>query len=649
MTAIATARTTYPLDALDPSPDNVRKKSRTPADIRAMAESIHAHGGLLQNLVVVPVFKAGKRTGRAQVTAGETRRLALCLLRDGGIPGANGFDGRYPVPVLEVSEPEAIAASATENIQRVPMHPADQFEAFQALHEQCGSTEHVAAMFGVKPDVVVKRLKLASASPRLLQVYRDDGMTLEQLMALSITDDHVAQERVWSAAVADGHWSCEPARLRARLVEGAALGSSPAARFVGVDAYERAGGSLRRDLFGDECYLDDRALLDRLVAEKLEPMAAEVRAEGWSWVNVRVEPTNEHHTSMHRLSPPLRDMSKDEESQFQAWTAEAEAVADQLEAAYDGDGESDGAAVDVEALEAKEAALKARIEALRASRAAWSAEFKSVSGAIVGFTAAGQPLVVRGLQTAEDRKRGLKMAVSQELAAKRNRAASAGEGRGSDEGVPSRLSESMIRRLTAHRTVALQLALANNTQVALAALTQTLVFQVFHGDLFAARASALQVRGRSCTSDLEDATEGTVAVSPAGIALTDLRNAWGERIPGDADKVLPWLIGLSHADLCDLLGLCVALTLNALQGDDRAHASDALASAVELDMSAWWKPSAAEYLARVPKALINEALAEGVPGHTIAVDKLKKDDAVTQAEALLIGTQWLPAVLRRRD
>jgi ParB family chromosome partitioning protein len=75
------------------------------------------------------------------------------------------------------------------------MHPADQFEAFAALVAEGRPIEDIAADFGVTPLVVQRRLKLANVSPRLLADYRaGEGVSLEQLMALAVTDDHAAQE-----------------------------------------------------------------------------------------------------------------------------------------------------------------------------------------------------------------------------------------------------------------------------------------------------------------------------------------------------------------------------------------------------------------------------------------------------------------------
>ena len=57
--------------------------------------------------------------------------------------------------------------------------------------------EDIAARFGVSAAVVRQRLKLGSVSPKLIEVYRNGGMTLDQLTAFTLTDDHKAQERVW--------------------------------------------------------------------------------------------------------------------------------------------------------------------------------------------------------------------------------------------------------------------------------------------------------------------------------------------------------------------------------------------------------------------------------------------------------------------
>ncbi|NCE89404.1 hypothetical protein [Pseudomonas sp. L13] len=63
--------------------------------------------------------------------------------------------------------------SLAENRHQVPMHPAEEFEAFAKLIEEGHSVEQVAACFGVSPLVVTRRMKLARVSPRLMARFRD--------------------------------------------------------------------------------------------------------------------------------------------------------------------------------------------------------------------------------------------------------------------------------------------------------------------------------------------------------------------------------------------------------------------------------------------------------------------------------------------
>jgi ParB family chromosome partitioning protein len=125
-------------------------------------------------------------------------------------------------------------------------------------------------------------------SPKLIDLYREDGIGLDQLMALAVTDDHVAQERVWKACP---EWQRTPQRLRQLLTgEEVDAARDPVARFVGVKAFEEAGGFVRRDLFADDDagHMADIELLHRLALGRLEEAAEPVRHERWSWVEARV-------------------------------------------------------------------------------------------------------------------------------------------------------------------------------------------------------------------------------------------------------------------------------------------------------------------------------------------------------------------------
>lgn len=634
--------TTAPLGALIPAREgNARRKKRTRERIRRMAVSIHMYGGVLQNLVVVPEERDGKQTGRLEVVAGETRRLALCALRDGWLEGANGYSDDFPVPILVRARDEATAASTTENIEREDMHPADQFVAFRKMVEDCGSIEEVAAMYGVTPVVVKRRLKLANAAPTLLELYRQDGMTLDQLMALCISDDHGAQLAVWEATKGR-EWERSPDRLRQAMTAGEIGLDSPLARLVGLKAYEAAGGQVRRDLFSDRDggYIVDVPLLHRLAVERLEARAAKVRAEGWRWVEARIDLHYHELSEFSRVQKARRELTDAEQAEVDGLAAEADGLQRAFDDACYRDNEDEPTDdTELQTMRQRLTELRAQMRRLDEKYAAWTPDILSLAGAIVTVEHNGDIVVHRGLVRPQDRKALGKAAATH--APRRDEAPS-----GEQESEPARpaLSEALTRKLTAHRTIALQRLLADNTQVALAALAHNLVQRVLgqHRTL-----TALEVQACGCADELARLSEGTIEQTRAWQELMQLRDAWGERVPGDPAHLLAWLIALPAGELCELLALCAALTVNAVASTPGTHAADELAAAVALDMADWWTPTAANYLRQVPKAQIIETVSEAVSAEAAALlAKLKKEELVAQAEAQLAGKRWVPSVLR---
>ena len=212
-----------PLSQLLPrrSKRNVRTTPRQ--SIPELAASI-ARVGLLQNLIAILADDAEQY----EVVAGDRRLTALKLLAKKKRIAAD-----VEVPCLLVADASARTLSLAENVQRENMHPADQFAAFAALVKEGRPIEDIAADFGVSPLVVRRRLKLANVSPRLLADYRAGAATLEQLMALTITDDHAAQEAAFYGAP---EWQRGASALRDRLTEREITATHPLVRFVGLDA-----------------------------------------------------------------------------------------------------------------------------------------------------------------------------------------------------------------------------------------------------------------------------------------------------------------------------------------------------------------------------------------------------------------------------
>jgi ParB family chromosome partitioning protein len=529
------------------------------------------------------------------------------------------------------------------------MHPADEFEAFKALIDGGKGVEDVAARFGVSVLTVRCRLKLLALSPKLLALYREDRINLDQLMALTLSDDHAVQERTWFDAQP---WDKTPAALRRRLTVGEVEAAGSAlVRFVGIEAYEAAGGLVRRDLFDDEQsrFLSDPALLERLATDRLEALAATVREEGWKWVEARLSVYSQALRQFVPCTHVSRKPTAAEQEELDALERRAAELEQQSQALDDA---PDWSPDEAEMIDLEEQDIAARRKLIHEALKTWTPQQKAHAGVIVTIGRHGDVEVMRGLVRDGDRK-AIAAAVRSKGGPDHRCADNA---RDEDEGSPSLpavpdrrapgCSDALTRRLAAHRTIALQAMLAQNTSVALASVVHVLVLRIFGAD-YPRETSALLVTPQLSAHALE-AMADDLKASRAWQAVQQAKEVWRTRLPEDQSEWLGWLIGLPQGELIDLLALCGALTVNALPGAGAAGSANAIAAALGLDMADWWEPTAEAYLNHVPKAQIIAALKEAGPELASGgVDAMKKDALVTAAAPRLAGTRWLPKPLRR--
>jgi ParB family chromosome partitioning protein len=204
-----------PLNKLILSQSNVRRV-KAGVSIEDLAADIARRGCLLQSLNVRPVLdEEGVETGMFEVPAGGRRFQALQLLVK-----QKRLTKTAPVPCVVRDPSTKILAeddSLAENVQRVPLHPLDQFRAFQTLRDKGLCDEDIAAAYFVGVNVVKQRLRIAAVSEKLLDIYAEDGMSLEQLMAFTVTTDHARQLQVWDAL--QRSYSQEPYQIRRMLTE----------------------------------------------------------------------------------------------------------------------------------------------------------------------------------------------------------------------------------------------------------------------------------------------------------------------------------------------------------------------------------------------------------------------------------------------
>lgn len=399
---------------------------------------------------------------------------------------------------------------------------------------------------------------------------------------------------------------------------------------------------MRRDLFDDfqSRYLADASLLRKLAADKLESLATGVRIEGWAWVEARVEFDSQALRQFAPCESTVRDAQPQEVTelaQLDARESELDRQAEALDAAPEWSPDA------AECMGLEEQDIAARPKVLHEARKTWVPEAMAHAGAIVTVIREGDPEVIRGLVRDADRKA---------LAASRGAQpdSKSGVADAGDTGEAPRAqkrehSDSLTRRLLAHRTAAMQVVLYRNPQIALAVLTHAFVERVFEGDRYGP-SSLLQVTPSLPTHALLAAADDLMD-SGAWRAVEAMRVAWLERIPRRSGDRLAWLIALSQDQLLELLALCAASTLNTMTCADGADDLHVIAEATNLSMADWWEPTASGYLSHVSKARILQALCEAGPelaGNGVAA--MKKEALVVEAASRLAGKRWLPAPLR---
>jgi len=620
-----------PLNKLKKSPKNVRKVPHSPGEIEARAASIAAKG-VLQPLVVEPERDAaGEPTGCYLVTIGEGRRLAQCLRAS-----RKAIRKTEPVrcAIDTVNDPSEI--SLDENISRTDMHPADQFEAFRDLGERKGwGPEEIGARFGVSAPVVRQRLRLGAVSPKLLAVYREDGLTLDQLMAFGVTEDHARQEQVFEQL----SFNRSPHLIRRAMTEAKVPADDRRVVFAGVEAYAEAGGVILRDLFTEDRggWLEDVALLDRLVLEKLVALATQLReAEGWKWAQAHLDYPSSH--GCLRVYPHRVERTPEDEARIA-----------ELSAAYDALTEQWAEVEDLpEDVEARFAEIDAELQAF-GDGYGFDPDEVARGGVLVILGHDGQARIERGWVRPEDIPAPAEAEAPDDDGGDGD---AAQDGEGGDgvedeevEDALAPLSDKLIADLTAHRTAGLRDTLAENPDVALLCLVHALALRTFYG---AVPASCVDVRCGSVglgqyAPGIEDAR--------ASRAVEARHEAWARQLPDDPAELWGFVVGLDGDSRAALMAHCVALSVNAVRSWERRplalNHADVVAQAIGLDMTRYWAPTTAGYFSRVTKVRIGEAVTEAVSGEAAErIATLKKPEMAQAAQELVAGTGWLPVPLR---
>ncbi|CAI2155314.1 ParB/RepB/Spo0J family partition protein [Serratia entomophila] len=627
-------RKTATLGQLELDGLNVRKKKTSQASIEGLAASIRSVG-LLQNLIVFEM-----ENGQFGVAAGERRTLALRWLMgredaaDKTTPDGIVNAG-YAVDVLIVSKEMARIISLTENSQREQMHPADQVFAFREMSAEGRAPAQIGGLMGFSTKHVQKCLRLAMMAPVLLDALAEDKITLDQLQALSATEDHQRQCDVWVNAHG---WSAAPQHLReAVLKDEVSAKDNNQLAFVGREAYESAGGTFKFDLFTDEGFLTEPALLERLTREKLHALAQQVAGdEGWSWAEGRISAIKtwgEDAELYREMAEPVPEFSDDELAEITRLKARFAA----LEAAFE---EADADA-DTNVMIAESDAVQADIERIteQATIRSWPQAMRSTGGVMVSLR--GGDVVYQ---------RGIVLRASEATIAPAGD--DNGDGTAANETPATKtkekgLSAALITCLSAERTLAVMGALVENPAVALALHTHTMTIKVF-GSRYA---------GSLLKTDLTPKRAELLTKSPtaegsrADRQLGELHAQWEAKLPPEWNTDFTWLLTWEQAEVVALLAYCVGQSLDAVQQwparDGKVGGElTPLENALDFNLRDWWQPTKANYFGRISKELMSDALLDGGKvAQAASVLKMKKGDAAQLAEDELSASGWVPDCL----
>ncbi len=636
-----------PFNKLVLSQQNVRK-TKAGVSIEELADDI-ARRGLLTSINVRAELDAeGRETGIYRIPAGGRRYRALKLLID-----RKQLTKTTAVPCI-VSEGETLEAedSLAENVKRADLHPLDEFRAMMVLREQGLDEEEIAARFHISVATVKQRLRLASVSPRLLELYGDDQMKLGQVMAFSLTKDHARQEQVWETV--SRTQSTDPYYIRRLLTETAVRATDRRATYVGIEAYEAAGGIVMRDLFEQDNggWLQDPALLEQLVLEKLTADAEALKTEeGWKWVDSAIDFHFGHASGLRRFYGKQAEFTEEELARHESLQAEFDKLSEEYEAAEDYSEETEARLDD----------LDAQLTALNERPYVLDPDDVARGGAFISLAGNGELKIERGFVRPEDEPAieaeegdavdpdgngDDDVIASAEGDVTVNSKSVGVEEPEEDDGKIRPLSERLIEDLTAARTLALRNALANEPMTAFIAVLHPLVLKTFY-----------HYGTASC---LEITVQHTVSTKTQGLADTvwakeieQRQEDWGHDLPGEADAVWAYLIALDQDSRLALFAHCASMSLNATiqqwnrRTKENQHAVQ-LAQTIGFGMvSAGWTPTVDNYLGRVTKAHILQAVREAKGDQSAQlIDHLKKQDMAREAARLLDGSGWLPEVLR---
>ncbi|EKR1718840.1 TPA_asm: ParB/RepB/Spo0J family partition protein [Salmonella enterica subsp. enterica serovar Thompson] len=606
---------------------NVRKHNTDSPEfikgIKSLAATI-ASQGLLMNLIlhVETVVDDENYYG---VAVGYRRRRALEVLLESGL-----ITPEYMVKAIILNDTDALFASVTENNDREDMHPSDLIGAFTLFVERGFSVGDIALKFGYSSRYVNQMLRLSSMAPKLLEFLAVDKISVEQLQALAICDNHEKQVLAWNNC-----WNKDPSSLRRYILEDEKeVKKSDTFRFIGKEAYEKAGGEIRHDLFSidqeDDGYIKDPLLMDSLAIEKLEKLALEIaEKEGWGWSigQLRLEQYGDDKKRFDfppRVNHDLIELSGSQENAVNKLTIKIDNAKNLLESHRQAEQR------DHSKIRKLQSTLSDFIEKRNDiyTLASYTDEYRSERGVIAHLDYRGNVVYVRGLMKLSDKAKKDKKSVNV----------------ATDGTVTpvTQVSAALARSLSAERTLAVSSELTTHPLVALALMVHRIAITVFGGTNDSSPVSC-QLQNR--TSEMIRNAPGCED-SKAAQVLSEKRVCLETLLPQGWEDDFTLLTTLSLEELLDIQAYCVSTSLDGLVYQyipGKKSKLQSLEQTLNFKATKYWKPTSTNFWKRLDKESMYDQLTQaGIEVNKDEFLALKKSDAAKRAEMLISDIEWVP-------
>lgn len=611
-------RIDLPLSKLVICKDNPRRTKSKDID-PVLTASIQSKG-LLQNLGVRPL---DGDSGKFEVRFGESRLKSLRhLTKLKHFPK----DKCFSCVIVSDDEAEAHEAAMAENIARKNMNPADEYEAFAKLEKLGLAVPDIAMRFGITERDVQQRLALGSAAPCVRRALRNEEISLDIAKLFAGCPDIARQERVFKAMNERGHFS--EYSVRNMLNEGLMAADDSIVDFIGLDAYEAAGGKTEKDLFNDDVRILDPDLVYRLRDERLAAEAERLQTEGWSWVEAHEAHSHQAIGQFDRIHGKIVEPTAEEQ-------AEIDRVKGVMEA-FEAKGEDDLSDEDWDVYEAAEEKLSELSEVNRA----FTPEQKAVSGCVI-YPGQNGIRVHEGLVRKDDLKKA-----KAALAADRD----AGDETGDKESTGSREPSyglGLRADLAVFKAQALQAGIAGEPAIAVMAQQFVFVYRIFAPFL-----SRLPDGSTLSTSSADlRVGKGELAETTAASMLDRIESRLRTDVFSGSNWKDAWMQfkALSQAERDELTAFAFARTIKPMTGG--AGFMDLIAFEAAVDIRSLWKPTGDNFFSRIKKdqlvAFLKETVGDGEAARLTGDFKAKKADIVVLCEGLVDETT--PTAAANRD